>query len=98
MIAGLSIGNIGSPTNNAAPSTGENTLGLIETRMSAESKPVNKADMAPAVLKRFQYTVYKITGKLALAAIQNAKETRNATFKYWAPNARIIDRTDTAND
>src|SRR5699024_18655 len=98
IIAGFSIGKIGSPTNNAAPSTGENTLGLIDTRIKADNNPVKSAVTAPVVLKRFQYTVYKITGKFALAAIQNASETRKATFKYCAPNARIIETTDTARD
>ena len=54
MSAGLSSGKIGFPTNRAAPSTGENTLGLIETRTNAEISPDSSAQTAPDVLKRFQ--------------------------------------------
>src|SRR5699024_12206774 len=34
----------------------------------------------PRVLNRFQYSEYRIEGRLALAAIAKARETRNATF------------------
>ena len=34
----------------------------------------------PRVLNRFQYREYRIEGRLALAAIAKASETRKATF------------------
>ena len=34
----------------------------------------------PRVLNRFQYSEYRIEGRLALAAIAKASETRKATF------------------
>lgn len=46
---------IGCPTNGAAPSTGEKTLGLMDTRTSADTNPNFTAQTAPEALKRFQY-------------------------------------------
>ena len=54
IIAGFVHGNNGSPTKNAAPSTGLITLGLNATRTSATIKPVNIEATAPVVLNRFQ--------------------------------------------
>lgn len=56
-MAGLVSEKIGLPTKIAAPSVGENTLGLILTNTNAEMRPDNIAEIAPAVLNRFQKIV-----------------------------------------
>ncbi len=75
-------GNNGSPTKSASPTFGLHTLGLSATRIILPSKPTSMPVMAPAILKRFQYTVNQMTGKLELAATVNANDERKATFIF----------------
>ncbi len=76
IIPGVVYGNIASPTNIAFPATGFHTFGLNATRTIADTRPAIIPEMAPVVLKRFQYIVNNITGKFALAATANANETK----------------------
>ena len=81
MIAGFDNGNIGDIVINAVPS-GFMTFGLSITSISDTIKPTAIPVMAPCVLNLFQNIVNTMTGKLALAATQNANDTKNATFKF----------------
>lgn len=98
MMPGLASGNNGSPTNIAAPSTGDQTLGLRNTSNKELTSPTNMPVTAPVVLKRFQNTVKTMMGRLALAATAKASETRKATFMFWANKARMMERMDTPMD
>ena len=56
------------------------TAGESAMRTSAVTRPVYIEATAPVVLKRFQYSEYKMVGRLADAAMAKASETRKATF------------------
>ena len=98
IIPGVVYGNIASPTKIAFPATGFQTFGLNATRTIADTSPTIIPEIAPVVLKRFQYIVNKITGRFALAATANANDTKNATFNVWANNASMIDNIATPID
>ena len=70
IIPGVVYGNIASPTKIAFPATGFQTFGLNATRTIADTSPTIIPEIAPVVLKRFQYIVNKITGRFALAQLQ----------------------------
>lgn len=78
----------------AAPD-GSQTLGLSDTIRSALRRPVKLPAIAPVELNRFQKTVKIINGKFALAATAKASDTRKATFKDCANNARMMERMAT---
>src|SRR5699024_2677766 len=66
------IGNIAA----SAPETAQET----KSRTRATPRPTHREATAPVVLNFFQYREYRIVGRLADAAMQNARETRKATF------------------
>ena len=68
----------------------------MQQERARQIKPVNIEATAPVVLNFFQYIVNRIVGTFAEAAIQNASETRNATFNFSAPSAKMIEKTETA--
>src|SRR5699024_9029561 len=77
---GLVSGNHEKSTfGNIAVSAPE-TAGEKKIRISATPRPTHREATAPVVLNFFQYREYRIVGRLADAAMQNARETRKATF------------------
>lgn len=76
MMPGLVSVMRGSPTKMAAPASGDQTFGLIATRIRELSKPTSIPVTAPVVLNRFQKIVNKMIGKFALAATAKASATK----------------------
>ena len=79
-MVGLLIVKRGLPVKIPIPGSGFHTLGLSMTSMMELSNPNNISVIAPVALKRFQYIVQRMIGKLALAAIPSARTERKATF------------------
>lgn len=80
------------------PGSGFHTLGLSMTSMMELSNPNDIPVIAPVELKRFQYIVQRMIGKLALAAIPSARTERKATFIDCANKASRIEMTATPTE
>src|ERR687893_3283188 len=97
-MAGLVSGKRGSMgmigVAGGAGSGPVNTLGLMMTSTTAETRPRVMPVMAPAVLNLFQKIVSRMTGTFALAATAKARATRNATFRLPSGIARTIAATE----
>src|SRR5699024_6947068 len=77
---GLVSGNQEKSTfGNIAVSAPE-TAGEKKIRTRATPRPTHREATAPGVLNIFKDREYRIVGRLADAAMQNARETRKATF------------------
>ncbi|MCY1376987.1 hypothetical protein D9M69_645240 [compost metagenome] len=65
---------------SAWPSTVTHTVGDRTTRASADTSPARPPQMAPRVVRPFQYMAMISTGKLADAAMPKVSPTRKAMF------------------
>src|SRR5699024_3271943 len=82
--AGFVSGKIAKATQEKMASSAPEVTGEKKIRTSAEISPPHMDHSEPRVLNRFQYSEYRIEGRLAEAATANASETRKATFRSLA--------------
>ena len=91
--AGLDSGKIAKSTFGSTEVSEPDMAGDRMMRIRAERRPVHREATAPVVLNRFQYREYRMVGTFADAAIQNARDTRKATFWFIAPIPSRMDAT-----
>src|SRR3954471_14265929 len=70
---------------SGAPGAPPQTIGLMMISARADPRPAATPQIAPVVLKRRQLSASTSAGKLALAAIANARPTMNDTLRPSPP-------------